>query len=158
MLKQHRAPTTGARRRPLAVAAASIALLGGLAACSDDEESTSTTAAPETTAGGSETTMAGGDDMSLAGLCPDTVVIQTDWMPEAEHGFLYNLVGDGYTMDADKAYVTGPLVAGGVDTGVQIQIPVSLSPFGPLCNRIPDVWDCPSIMVGMTPQSLNGPE
>lgn len=106
-------------RKLLAFATASVVLL---AACSDDEESTSTTAAPETTAGGSETTMAGGDDMSLAGLCPDTVVIQTDWMPEAEHGFLYNLVGDGYTMDADKAYVTGPLVAGGVDTGVQIQI------------------------------------
>jgi len=106
-------------RKLLAFATASVVLL---AACGDDEESTSTTAAPETTAGGSETTMAGGDDMSLAGLCPDTVVIQTDWMPEAEHGFLYNLVGDGYTMDADKAYVTGPLVAGGVDTGVQIQI------------------------------------
>lgn len=106
-------------RKLLAFATASVVLL---AACSDDEDSTSTTAAPETTAGGSETTMAGGDDMSLAGLCPDTVVIQTDWMPEAEHGFLYNLVGDGYTMDADKAYVTGPLVAGGVDTGVQIQI------------------------------------
>ena len=106
-------------RKLLAFATASVVLL---AACSDDEESTSTTAAPETTAGGSETTMAGGDDMSLAGLCPDTVVIQTDWMPEDEHGFLYNLVGDGYTMDADKAYVTGPLVAGGVDTGVQIQI------------------------------------
>ncbi|MCB0955713.1 MAG: hypothetical protein R2694_10450 [Ilumatobacteraceae bacterium] len=106
-------------RKLLAFATASVVLL---AACGDDEESTSTTAAPETTAAGETTTPAGGDDMSLAGLCPDTVVIQTDWMPEAEHGFLYNLVGDGYTMDADKAYVTGPLVAGGVDTGVQIQI------------------------------------
>ena len=61
--------------------------------------------------------------MSLAGDCPETVVIQTDWMPEAEHGFLYQMVGEGYEIDAGKAYVTGPLIdAGGNDTGVEIQI------------------------------------
>ncbi len=96
--------------------AASLASTLVLAACGDDEE-----AAPTSTEAPDDTT-AGGDGASLAGLCPDTVVIQTDWMPEAEHGFLYNLVGDGYEMDAGKAYVTGPLVAGGVDTGVKIQI------------------------------------
>ena len=60
---------------------------------------------------------------SLAGICPETVAIQTDWMPEAEHGFLYQMVGDGYTTDNGKAYVTGPLVdSSGADTGVKIQI------------------------------------
>jgi len=74
---------------------------------------------PNISIGGAPATLAVTD---LAGVCPDTVVLQTDWMPEAEHGFLYNLVGDGYEMDNDKAYVTGPLVVGGVDTGVMIQV------------------------------------
>ena len=44
-------------------------------------------------------------------------------MPEAEHGFLYQMVGEGYEIDAGKAYVTGPLIdAAGNDTGVKIQI------------------------------------
>ncbi len=33
-------------------------------------------------------------------------------------------------------------------------MPVSFSPFGPLCRSTPEVWLSPSIMVGMTPQSL----
>ena len=85
-----------------------------ISACGSDDEAATTTAA------GSDTTAAA--EGSLAGICPETVAIQLDWMPEAEHGFLYQLVGDGWTTDNDKAYVTGPLVAGGVDTGVDIQI------------------------------------
>jgi hypothetical protein len=114
----------------LAVTMASVLIL---AACGDDETTDSTTAptdaATETTAAATDTTAAATDTTgggeatgALAGICPDTVILQTDWMPEAEHGYLYNLIGDGYEMDADKAYVTGPLVAGGVDQGVKIQI------------------------------------
>ncbi|MBV1894203.1 MAG: hypothetical protein KUG57_09160, partial [Ilumatobacteraceae bacterium] len=41
----------------------------------------------------------------------------------AEHGYIYQMVGEGYEIDASKAYVTGPLIdADGHDTGVQIQI------------------------------------
>ncbi|MCX4515152.1 hypothetical protein OHA27_33505 [Streptomyces sp. NBC_01619] len=54
--------------------------------------------------------------------CPATVVVQADWEPEAEHGPVYNLVGPGYTVDTDKKRVTGPLVIGGKDTGVKIQV------------------------------------
>lgn len=143
------------RSRTLLAAAVVSAL--ALAACGDDEttESTSapdTTAVVETTAAVTETTTggevtettAGETGASLAGICPDTVVIQTDWMPEAEHGFLYNLVGDGYEMDADKAYVTGPLVASGVDTGVKIQIrsgglPQQFTPVTQIMYNDPDI-------------------
>ncbi|MCT9079261.1 hypothetical protein [Streptomyces fulvoviolaceus] len=55
-------------------------------------------------------------------VCPATVVVQADWEPEAEHGPIYNLVGPGYTVDTDKKRVTGPLVLGGKDTGVKIQV------------------------------------
>src|SRR3954469_22679163 len=44
-------------------------------------------------------------------------------MPEGEHGFVYQLVGPGYEIDAGKAYVTGPLIdQNGNDTGVKVQI------------------------------------
>ena len=79
-----------------------------LAGCADSSESTDTTAASATG--------------TLTGVCPDTVVIQTDWNPEAEHGFVYELVGDGYEVDAAGLRVTGPLVASGVDTGGKVQV------------------------------------
>lgn len=79
-----------------------------LAGCANSSESTDTTAAAATG--------------TLTGVCPDTVVIQTDWNPEAEHGFVYELVGDGYEVDAAGLRVTGPLVASGVDTGVKVQV------------------------------------
>ncbi|MFM8902288.1 MAG: ABC transporter substrate-binding protein [Actinomycetota bacterium] len=90
-----------------------------LAACggSDDDTATEETTA-ETTAPAEEAAEA----VSLAGVCPDTVTFQTDWNPESEHGFLYNLVGEGYEVDAAGVRVTGPLVSKGADTGVKIQV------------------------------------
>jgi hypothetical protein len=61
---------------------------------------------------------------SLKGVCPDTIVIQTDWNPEAEHGALYQMVGANPTVDTDKKRVTGPLMDGATDTGVKIEIRV----------------------------------
>ncbi len=103
-----------------------ITLAAGLvvAACgSDDDSGSSDTSASDTTATESTDAMTEGDGVSLAGDCPETVAIQLDWMPEAEHGFLYQMIGEGYEVDAGNAYVTGPLIdAGGNDTGVDIQI------------------------------------
>ena len=92
------------------VLAAALAVALGASACNDAER-----AAPSTTA-------ATGAAVDLKGVCPDTIVIQTDWQPESEHGFLYNLVGSGYKVDTSSKRVTGPLVAQGRDTGVDIQI------------------------------------
>ena len=123
-------------RRSIKLLACATAAVVALAACGSDSSSSSTNApdttaaasdttaaAVETTAGGTDTTAAAGEGVSLAGDCPDTVTIQTDWMPEAEHGFLYQMVGEGYTIDKDKGIVTGPLIdATGADTGVKISI------------------------------------
>jgi hypothetical protein len=92
------------------VLAAALAVALGASACNDAER-----AAPSTTA-------ATGAAVDLKGVCPDTIVIQTDWQPESEHGFLYNLVGSGYKVDTSSKRVTGSLVAQGRDTGVDIQI------------------------------------
>jgi hypothetical protein len=120
------------RRALLTVPIASLLLV---AACgSDNNSSSDTTSAPAgseaattagaATTGGSETTASGGGSAagSLKGVCPDTVVFQTDWNPEAEHGAEYNMLGEGYTADTSKLRVTGPLVSKGEDTGVKIEI------------------------------------
>ena len=62
------------------------------------------------------------DTMSLAGVCPDTLVIQTDWFPESEHGALYQMVGADYVIDADNQTTTGSLMVGDTDTGIDIQV------------------------------------
>jgi hypothetical protein len=67
----------------------------------------------------------GSNDVSglLSGICPKTIVIQTDWFPESEHGALYQLMGDDYVVDVDKKTVTGSLIdSNGADTGVDIEI------------------------------------
>lgn len=97
--------TTGLRRSvavtgALLVASATVAACGG----STSEESPAA---------------AGG---VLSGVCPDTVVIQTDWEPEAEHGGVYALLGDEYTIDTNRKAVTGPLMAAGEPTGVNVEI------------------------------------
>jgi hypothetical protein len=126
--------TTRRRTRLLAVPVAAAIVL---AACGDDDDTADTgdttapeeTSAPEDTAAPEETTApedtTGGTtaaDGLLAGVCPEVVTIQTDWNPEAEHGWIYEMVGDDPTIDKDGVRVRGPLVAGGVDTGVEIEI------------------------------------
>ena len=87
-------------------------------------EAATTAGSDATAASGSDTTAAGGGAAagSLADVCPETVVFQTDWNPEAEHGQLYNMVGEGYEVDTSTFRVSGPLVSGGEDTGVKIEI------------------------------------
>ena len=60
---------------------------------------------------------------SLKGVCPATIVIQTDWFPEAEHGALYELMGADYKIDLKKKVVSGSLIGTkGAKTGVNIEI------------------------------------
>ena len=138
-------------RRSVRLLALPIAAAMVLAACGDDDEDASTdTGATEETSAATEpaatepagtepaatepagtepsgteptgTTADGGEGGVLAGICPDVVTIQTDWNPEAEHGWIYEMVGDDPTIDKDGVLVRGPLVTGGVETGVEIEI------------------------------------
>ena len=120
-----------------------------LAACGSDDAATDTTeATPEETTGTTEamaeeestdTTEAMAEEETtdtteamaeeepetaggLADVCPSTVVLQTDWNPEAEHGWLYQMVGDNPSIDKGSVSVSGPLVAGDAETGVNIEI------------------------------------
>jgi hypothetical protein len=99
-------------RRKLALVVGGLVLALVAAACGGDNGGGSS-AAPAPAASGSA---------NLKGVCPDPVVVQTNWFPEAEHGAIYQLVGPGYKIDAGKKRVTGPLVSNGKSTGVQIEI------------------------------------
>lgn len=63
-----------------------------------------------------------GEAVDLSSVCPATVVVQTDWNPESDHGFLYEMIGPGYRIDTEKLRVTGDLVANGQKTGVRIEV------------------------------------
>lgn len=78
------------------------------------------TPAAEDDGGDTELTI-GSIDLAAAG-CPADIKIQTDWNPESEHGHLYQLLGDEYTIDSDVKSVTGPLMASGEYTGVDVTI------------------------------------
>lgn len=88
-----------------------------------------------------------GDASALKGICPDTVVFQTNWWQQAEYGGLYRLVGANPTIDGNKNKVTGTLVDNGTDTGVKIEIRAG----GPANNFIPStslLYTDDSIMFG----------
>ena len=77
--------------------------------------------AATTTAEPAATSDAAAVDLAAAG-CPATVVIQTDWNPEADHGHAYELVGPNPVIDSEKKTVTGDLMSGGKSTGVKVEV------------------------------------
>jgi len=89
------------------------------AACGSDADRAASSAA---TSASAATPGPAPADGLLAADCPATIVVQTDWFPEAEHGALYQLLGDVPEIDAADKAVRGPLVAAGTDTGVQLEI------------------------------------
>ncbi|MCZ2839237.1 ABC transporter substrate-binding protein [Modestobacter sp. VKM Ac-2985] len=99
-------------RTTIGLAAISIAALG-LTACGGESEDS---------AGAAPAGEVGSTDLAAAG-CPDTVVIQTDWNPEAEHGGIYQLLGEDPEIDAGAKSVSGTLVdSAGDSTGVNVEI------------------------------------
>ena len=117
----------------LGVSVAALALVAG--ACGSKSSSTTTaapetsaaaetTVAPETTAAATETTAAATETtaaLSATALkdagCPDPMVIQTDWFPEADHGWTYQLIGPNGTQDPKKGSYTGQV--GGITIDIR---------------------------------------
>ncbi|MDQ6671995.1 MAG: hypothetical protein M3069_14850, partial [Chloroflexota bacterium] len=57
--------------------------------------------------------------VSLKGVCPDNVVMQTNWWPEPDHGLMFQLIGPNGTIDTNKNTYSGPLGATGVNLEVR---------------------------------------
>lgn len=110
-----------------AVAAMTVAACGSDSDSTTEEASVETDAPAETNAPADTEPMTteagGGHSADLASVCPATITIQTDWFPEAEHGALYQMIdAANATIDAEIKTVTGPLVVGGFQTGVNLQV------------------------------------
>ncbi|EIV91153.1 hypothetical protein [Frankia sp. QA3] len=111
----------GRFRRGAAVAFGT-ALALTLAACSGDSDGGSAAQSTRERATDAAPAVASGGALDLTGACPATVVVQTDWFAESEYGFLYNLIGPDAKIDTGKKRITGSLVSGGKDTGVNIEV------------------------------------
>jgi hypothetical protein len=105
-------------RRPVNRAAAVVAaalLLATLPGCSGGSQE-----APAA-GGGAGGSPSAALDLRAAG-CPAKIVIQDAWWPSMSDGVLYALLGRDLSIDADAKRVTGPLVARGKPTGVQLEV------------------------------------
>ena len=110
----------------------------GLAGCSGGTEQVSAPQAAGSTSPGA---------VSLAGVCPATVVVQSNWWPQAEEGALFRLLGGTLTVDRARKRVSGALVADGTDTGVRLEIRAG----GPATGFVPAVstlFTDPAVLLG----------
>ncbi|MGV8874072.1 MAG: ABC transporter substrate-binding protein [Rhodococcus sp. (in: high G+C Gram-positive bacteria)] len=95
-----------------ATAVLAVALTLGATACSDGSTDTGSAAPLESVAALD----------SLSEACPSTVTVQLQWQPQSDMGALFEMLGPGYTVNTDEKSVTGPLVSGGKDTGVDLSL------------------------------------
>ncbi len=102
----------------LGIRGIAASLVVALAACS----STTSETTIDTKSDAITETSTVGNPLDLADVCASPVVVQTDWYPQAEHGGVYELLGDDYTVDAQNGSTTGSLVFQGTDTGVDLEI------------------------------------
>jgi hypothetical protein len=87
-----------------------LVLIGAFsAACSSSSSPNTSSAAVAPTAKG-----------PLTGICPSTVVIQTDWQATAERAAAYQLVGPNGTINASKNSYSGPLGSTGINVEVRL--------------------------------------
>jgi hypothetical protein len=151
------------RRRTYLGTAFAALLLAATSCGSDNGGGAATTAAPGgattaaggvTTAAGPATSAAGGGttataassvyDVNLKDVCPDPLVIQTDWFPEPDHGYTYQLIDPSQgSIDATKGIYSGPLK----NTGINLEIRAG----GPFINFSPpaqQIYADPSIFAG----------
>jgi hypothetical protein len=77
---------------------------------------------PSTATRGGSGAASGGDQVNLKGVCPSTIVVQTDWFPETEYGVYYHMLGPNPKIDVEHKRVSGPLVVEGQDTGVLLEV------------------------------------
>ncbi|GMA24520.1 nitrate ABC transporter substrate-binding protein [Luteimicrobium album] len=101
-------------RTRIAVASSVTVAVVALAGCSGGTSGSTT--------GATSSAAATGPAVDLSGVCPATVVVQTDWNPEADHAHLYQMLGPNPSIDAEKKSVTGDLYANGKPTGVKLEV------------------------------------
>ena len=90
--------------------------MGLLAGCSSSKPSATATSSTVSATGAAGAFAKAHYTTSLAGVCPNPFIVQADWLPEADHGFLYEMIGAGGT--SSQYSYQGPLGS----TGINLQI------------------------------------
>jgi hypothetical protein len=135
-------------RTALAVSLASLIVV---AACGSDNSSSSssaTTATPATTAKAGGNTAGSATATDLSKVCPNPLVVQTDWYPEVDHWELYA------AMDPASADIKGDRTVGDMidpRTGQKVGIKLEIRNGGPATSfELPyaTMYKDPSILLG----------
>ena len=82
--------------------------------------------------------------VSLKGVCPDTVVFQTNWWPEPDQGLLYQLIAPNGTIDTNRNTYSGALG----QTGVNVEIRAGGPAVG-FQNATAQLYQDDTILLGM---------
>ena len=122
-------------RRALSCA---VAALSALSACN---QKTNDAAASTHSAAASPAGSAPSPAGSLKGICPDKIVIQTDWYATPERAAAYQLVGPNGTVDKKKGSYSGPLAGTGVEVEVRLGGPfIGFQPLPALMYQDPSIY------------------
>jgi hypothetical protein len=124
---------------------AGVAIATLAAACSSSTSSTSAGSPGTASPGTAQAAISPAVD--LAGICPSTVVVQTDWYPEADDFIPYELAGPNGTVDTSNKSYTAELLASGKDTGVKIQVRAGGPAIGDQLVAA-ELYEDPSILLG----------
>jgi hypothetical protein len=122
-----------------------VAIATLAAACSSSTSSTSAGSPGTASPGTAQAAISPAVD--LAGICPSTVVVQTDWYPEADDFIPYELAGPNGTVDTSNKSYTAELLASGKDTGVKIQVRAGGPAIGDQLVAA-ELYEDPSILLG----------
>ena len=112
--------TADGNQAAVAAAEAELAAAQDAAEAARAEADAAQSEAAEATAAAEEATAAAEAAMSvsLTDVCPNPLIIQTDWFPEPEHAHTYQLVGTDGVVDAQNGTYSGELR----DTGLTVEI------------------------------------
>jgi hypothetical protein len=122
------------------------ALIGGVAlatlatACSSSTSSTSSSTS-------NTSQVAASSPISLAGICPNPIIVQTDWYPESDDFIPYELAGPNGTVNTSNKSYTADLLDNGKSTGVQIQVRAGGPAIGDQLVSA-ELYENPSILLG----------
>ena len=89
--------------------------LGGVACQSSSSSGGESASPPAPTASAAAMAAAPAAGGPLKGVCPDKIVIQTDWYATPERAMAYQLVGPDGVVDKKKGTYGGPLPGAGID-------------------------------------------
>jgi hypothetical protein len=134
----------------VAVAKLRATLIGGVAlatlatACSSG---TSSSGSSSSGTASSTAQAASSSAVDLAGVCPSTIIVQTDWYPESDDFIPYELAGPNGTVDTSNKSYTAELLAHGQDTGVKIQVRAGGPAIGDQLVSA-ELYENPSILLG----------